>query len=581
MKFKQALLSLAVSLALSVTAVNASPSHESQEKSSIKHVLLISVDGLHQNDLDWFVKKYPTSTLAGMVHSGISYNNAHTPFPSDSFPGMVGQATGGNPASTGIYYDDGYSRALLPLGTKTCPAGAALGAEVQYAENIEPTIAGNISLDAGLGIPNLYPIAPSLIPGDIASVPASILSLVSDPASVVSKLIDPAQLPVDPATCKVVYPHQYLQVNTIFEVAKANGLHTAWTDKHPAYEILNGPSGKGIDDLFAPEINSVIDPASDTAHDWTKDNTNTQKYDTIKVLSIINEINGLDHAGKTSSTPAIFGMNFQAVSTAQKLNTSTIAENLNTPNQATLLLGGYNGTAPGPVMESALKFVDGSLQQMQTAINGKSDTVIIVSAKHGQSPQLRSNLTIINDGAMTDALNAAWFAKTGVTPLVAHAMDDDGVLLWLNDRSQAATDFAKSFLLSYSGNGVGSDAAGVATVKPFTNAGLSQVFAGSEAARSIGVTTADQRVPDVIGYAKIGSVYAGGSLSKIAEHGGHAVADRHVPILISGASIQHQIIDEHVNTIQIAPSILYLLGLNPQDLQAVKKEGTKVLPEMN
>jgi hypothetical protein len=43
-------------------------------------------------------------------------------------------------------------------------------------------------------------------------------------------------------------------VNTVFEVLRNHGLRTAWSDKHPAYEILNGPSGKGIQDLFTPEI---------------------------------------------------------------------------------------------------------------------------------------------------------------------------------------------------------------------------------------------------------------------------------------------------------------------------------------
>src|SRR5664279_4040458 len=580
MKFKQTLLSIAVGMSLSATAVSANTGHESHENSPIKHVLLISVDGLHQNDLDWCVHRYPHSTLAKMVKSGISYNNARTPFPSDSFPGMVGQATGGNPASTGIYYDDGYSHALLPLGTKNC-SNPVRGAEVQYAENIEPTINSNISLDAGQGIANLYPIATTLVAGDISSVPATILSLVSDPASVRSELINPTQLPVDPVTCLPVYPHQYLQVNTIFEVAKAKGLHTAWSDKHPAYEILNGPSGNGIDDLFAPEINSVVDPNTNT-NDWTKDNTNTQQYDTIKVKSVINEINGFDHSGTTAmGTPAIFGMNFQAVSTAQKLNTSSTPE-----NSANTQLGGYvttnNVTTPGPVVQSALKFVDGSLKQMQDAINGNPDTVIILSAKHGQSPQKRSDLTIINDNNMLAVLESAWSATNpSISPLVAHAMDDDGVLLWLNDRSQAAADFAKSFLMSYSGNGAGSNPDGSQSVKPFTNAGLSKILAGSEAANSIGVTTADQRVPDVIGYAKVGSVYAKSSLSKIAEHGGHAIADRHVPIVVSGAGIPHQIVDKHVDTIQIAPTILHLLGLNPEELQAVKMEGTKVLPELN
>lgn len=75
-----------------------------------------------------------------------------------------------------------------------------------------------------------------------------------------AQVIDPAQLPVDPSSCQPVYPHSYLQVNTIFEVARAAGLRTAWADKHPAYEILNGPSGTGIQDLFTPEINSDAPP---------------------------------------------------------------------------------------------------------------------------------------------------------------------------------------------------------------------------------------------------------------------------------------------------------------------------------
>lgn len=79
-------------MALSATAVSANTEHE--ENSPVKHVLLISVDGLHQNDLDWYVTNNPNSAMAAMVTHGTSYNNARTPFPSDSFPGMVGQTTG-------------------------------------------------------------------------------------------------------------------------------------------------------------------------------------------------------------------------------------------------------------------------------------------------------------------------------------------------------------------------------------------------------------------------------------------------------------------------------------------------------
>ena len=45
-----------------------------------------------------------------------------------------------------------------------------------------------------------------------------------------------------------------------------------------------------------------------------------REYDSFKVQSVINEINGFDHSGTNSvGTPAIFGMNFQTISTAQKL----------------------------------------------------------------------------------------------------------------------------------------------------------------------------------------------------------------------------------------------------------------------
>ena len=322
MKFKQTLLSLAVSMILSTATVSANSDNESEENAAIaiKHVLLISVDGLHQNDLDWYVQNNPNSAMAAMVANGTSYNEARTPFPSDSFPGMVGQTTGGNPKSTGIYYDDAYSRGLLPIGTSKTDCHqhkVALGTAVTYAENIEPLNKdGNFVLDATQGIADLYPI-PTITPNLLSTVPTNILKLASGADDVRNILIDPSQLPVDPVSCNPVYPHQYLQVNTIFEVAHAKGLRTAWTDKHPAYEILNGPSGYGIDDLFAPEINSVINLTDPGAPDWTKNNINTQQYDTIKVLSVINEIKGFDHSGRNRhGTPTIFGMNFQAVSTA-------------------------------------------------------------------------------------------------------------------------------------------------------------------------------------------------------------------------------------------------------------------------
>lgn len=586
MKLQSSLLALAISMALSATAANANKQNNNdndQKNSSIQHVLLISVDGLHQTDLDWCVANNTCPNLANLVQSGVSFKNAQTPFPSDSFPGMVGQATGGNPKTTGVYYDDTWNRSLLPQGTTSC-AGVTPGTEVYYTEANEPTIGGNITLDAGQGL-SVYPIVKELTAGDPSSVPASILGMNSTPDLVRGTQVDPTQLPVDAATCKPVYSHQYVRVNTIFEVAKAHGLHTAWSDKHAAYEILNGPSGYGVDDLFAPEINSVVDPISNT-NDWTKDNTNTQQYDTIKVAAVLNEINGKDHAGvKNTGVPAIFGMNFQAVSTAQKLNTSTIPTPVKgCPSDKDCLGGYYADGTPGPVLQSALAFVDKSLGQFQTAINGSSEansTAIIVSAKHGQSPIKRADLKLIDDGNMIKAANAAWAAAnpTAAQPLIAFAMDDDGILWWLNDRVNGPA-FAKNFLKTYSTTAIGFDANSNATSVNVTSAGVQphKIYIGAEAAELIGVSVTDDRYPDLIGIAQTGSVYAGGKLSKIAEHGGGNKNDRHVPLIISAPGAHAgKVFTDPVETTQIAPTILKLLGINASELQAVQIEHTQAL----
>jgi len=563
---------LALIAAASVLTVFGSAAAGEREPVAAKtrHVVLISVDGLHQSDLAWFVAQHPTSTLARLSAGGVSFKNARTPFPSDSFPGMVGLVTGGNPRTTGIYYDDAYSRTLLPLGTTDCVHTPG-GAEVQYAENVDKNLN---RLDAGQNIPGLYNNF------DL------IAQLSSKPAK---DLIDPMQLPVDPKTCKPIYPHQYIKVNTVFEVAHQMGLRTAWSDKHAAYDILNGPSGVGIDDLFTPEINSsVTDPSlpQGPGPDFTKDNLDTQRYDALKVTAVLNWLAGHDHAGSGNpGVPALLGLNFQAVSTAQKLNFSRYLD-ASTLSVVAAGLGGYVTDAigkvtPGPVLRGALSFVDEQIGRLVQA-SDLNKTVFIVTAKHGQSPESRDDLTLINDGAMVDALNAAWATRTGssVTPLVAHAMDDDGVLLWLNDHSQRAADFASDFLQQYSGTGVGSDSVGSGLPKAFSNAGLHKVYAGREAAEFMDVAPSDDRVPDVIGIAKHGSVYGGTKLSKIAEHGGHAAQDRHVGLIVFGAGIHAAEVNEPVETTQVAPTILKLMGLPGHELKAVRIEGTRTLPEI-
>ena len=203
----------------------------SADRSQIKHVLLISVDGLHQSDLTWYVSKNPSSELAKLVKGGMEYSNAHASVPSDSDPGGTALMTGGDPRATGVYYDVSYNHHTYEAGTTSCTGPT--GGDVVYDS---PDDRNATRLDAGQNIPG------------IDSNPALIMKMTNKPQT----LLNASTFPVDPVTCKPIYPHSYLKVNTIFEVAKAAGMTTAWSDKHPIYESFNGPSGNGINDFFCP-----------------------------------------------------------------------------------------------------------------------------------------------------------------------------------------------------------------------------------------------------------------------------------------------------------------------------------------
>jgi hypothetical protein len=528
----------------SASAATGGSGHEGHGN-KIKHVLLISVDGLHQQDLVWYVKHNPDSLLASLWHHGLEYKNAETPFPSDSSPGMYGQVTGGDPKVTGIYYDDVWNHDVFPAGTTNC-TGPVPGGEAAYMEAID---VNQNSLDAGQGLSGL---------------PGSILQMTSDPLQV----INPKNLVVDPTTCKPILPSQYLKVNTIFNVAHDHGLLTAWSDKHPAYQAFDGPSGDGVTDFFVPEINSQAAGLA-AGNDWTTDNAKTMEYDSFKVQAVLNWIDGMNHQGTAHvGVPAMFGMNFQTVSTAQKLPVSDG------------LTGGYlpGGKVPGPLRVRALNYINAQVGRMVSEIDSQGlagSTAIILSAKHGQSPTDPNDLARVPDGPIIDAVNAAWKAvHPGAGDLVIFSTDDDGMLLWLSNRSQAAADFVKQYLLTHSA-GANNIAGNPITVSA---SGLKKVYAGEEAADFFGVPPGDPRVPDILGIVQHGVVYTGGK-KKIAEHGGDDPQDRNVPILVVLPGMHHgHVSGADVETTQIAPTILSLLGLNPSDLQAVQIEHTKVLP---
>jgi hypothetical protein len=414
-------------------------------------------------------------------------------------------------------------------------------------------------------------------------------SVTADP----SKDINSANLPLDPNnSCQAVFPNQYIQVNTVFNVIHENGMLTAWSDKHPAYSILNGPSGDGIDDLFTPEINSnayhpdgtpymqAVNPAKQA--DWTQDNAATRQYDSYKVQAVLNEIDGWNHSHTAQvGVPAILGMNFQTISTAEKLPLSE-----GTPG-GPIMNGGYlPGTdTPGPLLSDALSWLNTQLGAMvnELAKQGLTEsTAIVLSAKHGQSPIDPNQLVRIDDGPIISAIDAAWTAKTGdPTPLIGDSTNDDAIMMWLTDRSSAAARFVKHWLMTHSVTGTTYNATDPAHAGPtvtLPKSGLVRVFTGDQAARYFGASRSDPRNPNVWGIVRNGVVYTGGT-GKIAEHGGANPENREVPLIVYAPSLlDHRTQGRWVETTRIAPTILQLLGLDPNQLQAVREEGTRVLP---
>jgi hypothetical protein len=560
---------------------------DDNDQGNVKHVLLISVDGMHQSDLDLYVANHPSSTFAKLTHTGSVYNNASASNPSDSDPGGTALMTGGNPKSTGVFYDVEYSHKVDEAGAACTQGQPATGGDVIYDSPDDALANVNDFIDPTSGAFPAFDENGSIFGGLLPTNPAAIMDLKFDPAT----SLNPGTFPVDPTTCQPITPWDYLGVNTIFQVIHKAGRRTAWSDKHEVYASFNGPgsNGRSIDDLFSPEIDSQAVMPNGVPYveddDWAHINAATKQYDGYKVQAILNEIDGLDHSGRTHvGTPAIFGMNFQTVSVAEKIRSTPTTligpEADGSFHTSAPEAGGYqrvNGQlVPGPVLSSALDFVDAQLGRFVSEIHKHGlagSTTIIVTAKHGQSPIDPAELITVKDGPIISAINAAWAVTNPSNPsLIVAGTDDDLWQSYLSDNSQAACNFVKDYLWNNTAAGFDVNKNPVIV----QHSGLAQIWAGADAAAFFGVPVDNGKYPDVFGKVQEGIVYA--KPTKLAEHGGMNTGDLHVLMVVSGPGIPVRTVSTAVETTQVAPTVLALLGLNPHALTAVQIEGTKVLP---
>ena len=531
---------------------------------SIGHVLLLSIDGMHAVDFYNCANGIAgvnggnayCPNLAALSQTGINYVATQSSMPSDSFPGLAALVSGGSPKTTGLYYDVAYDRSLdapaITTGTGLAggpctPYGVPTGTTTDYDQGID---FDDTKLNGGAP-------AAALTDGGIAS-------------------INPKRLVRDPAMgCAPVYPWNFIRTNTIFSVVHAAGGYTAWIDKHASYSFAAGPGGTGLNDYYSPEVDSTVvplpgiqtaegascavirDPTADLSS-WTNSFLNIQCYDALKVKALLNEIAGMTHMGAPAQVPAIFGMNFQAVYIGESLNEPAVGA------------GGYQNAAALPSAEllKEIEFVDNSIGDIVHALKAAglyNNTLIIVTAKHGESPI--DPTRYVADGTNTPATllgPTIPYSESPLNPTGIGATEDDVSVLWL--KPGASVTAAVQLLQT--------DAALI---------GLGEIYYGPTLALNYNVgglgAGQDPRTPDIIVTPNIGVTYSG-STTMIGDHGGYGHDDTNVMLLVANPAFTAQTVSAPTRTAQVAPTILQALGLNPAALDAAKAEGTSALPEV-
>ena len=395
---------------------------------------------------------------------------------------------------------------------------------------------------------------------------------VYDAAHVSQDVIDPTKLPrhLEHGQCVPLFPHSLVRTNTIFEVVKSRGGGTAWADKHPAYDLVNGPSGHGVDDLFTPEITNA------DGFDATVSVVCTAENDQKKVKAILNEIHGRSHDGSAGpGVPAVFGMNFQAVSVGQKLLADKADPSCNPVDGNSLhgKPGGYVDGAgtPTEVLAYGLQKTDDALRSMIQALKDEGlyrSTLVIVTAKHGQSPINPAKVSKVGHfGELVASLPDAGTDPGGIaiggaagctTGACGFVMDDDVALIWLasSGDTKAVADY-----LNRNANALS----------------IEEVMAGEELKLRFNDPTKDSRTPDVIVQPVYGTIYTH-SGKKNAEHGGFSFGDTNVALIVSNPGIRPRVVKTPVATSQVAPSLLEALGIDSDALKSVRIEHTEELP---
>ena len=274
--------------------------------------------------------------------------------------------------------------------------------------------------------------------------------------------------------------------------------------------------------------------------------------------ALLNEIAGKTHNGAAAVTPAVFGMNFQSVYFGQSLNEPSVG------------VGGYKNAAAVPSDEllKEIEFVDASIGDIVHALKDAGqydDTLLIITAKHGESPIDTSQY--VADGTNTPATllgSAIPYSESPLNATGIGATEDDVSVLWLKEGASVTDAVA---LLKMNATAIG----------------LGEIYYGPTLALNYNVgglePGEDPRSPDIIVTPNVGVTYSS-STTMVGDHGGFAHDDTNVMLLVANPGFKARTVAAATSTAQVAPTIVQALGLDPRALDAVRAEGTPVLPEV-
>ncbi len=323
-----------------------------------------------------------TRRWPSLVRGGVEYPNASTPIPSDSFPGMVAQVTGGDPAATGVYYDDTYNHALLPAGTTDC-ASAKPGTEVDFTEDLDKN---KDSIDAGQGLSGL---------------PNGILNMTGKPANA----DQPGQAAGRPEDLQAGLPAQLpqgehgLRGRHDRRVCAPRGR----TSTRPTTSSTARPAPASR--TCSPRRSTARCPVAPPVATGPPTTPTPASTTTYKVEAVLNEIDGYDHSAHRQGRHA----GDLRHELPDRLHRREAADLRRTDRR---LPRRRRDARPAAVQFARTTSTRSSAAFVTELRRDDLDrsTTIILSAKHGQSPTEPAALTRIDDGPLLDGLNAAWNA---------------------------------------------------------------------------------------------------------------------------------------------------------------------------